>query len=817
MRVLLRIVLALAFGLAALPAAAADAKFPKAVEAEFANAKAAMMQDPATVLRHVAAAEALAVKIPDVRQRAFALATARWLAGEAHLRNDQPDAAAPLLAEGLRLIAPFKEALKLRGDLVMSQGELYVQRDQAALALVSYQQAFQIFVAARQPRSQAIAYQNIALLYSSANDNENAEKYFRQAAEQFDGDPMLSLSLHNNRGNVLLTLERYPEAEAEYLKALATARDEQNALLEARILINVARTRLEARKYNSAEQALTQGFALTRGPEAQGVRQQLQATAARAAMERGDLKRAHVLITRAFAGVDLTKTSSSQRYAHTVAYMIFSRAGDPALALRHLEAVRRLTDEAAKVATTTGAALAAAQFDFAGQQTRIANLRAEQIRKSAEFQRNLFLSIGGATLVIIVLLIVALFLIRRSRNQVRDANVVLGETNTALEKALKAKTEFLATTSHEIRTPLNGILGMTQVMLSNPSLSSDVRDRIGIVQGAGLTMRALVDDILDVAKMETGNLTVDAAPMDLCAVLREVTRMWEEQARAKGLAFGLELSHAPHWIVSDAGRLRQIVFNLLSNAIKFTEAGAVTVRAIDEGEDGARRLKLVISDTGIGIPADKREEIFESFKQVDAGTTRKFGGTGLGLTICRNLAQALGGDISVEGAEGQGSRFTVDLPLVPAEAPADAVAKVSGQGTMLVLDRNPIARSMLKTLLEPRVGTLRFLATPDEALAALGEGEVTHLVMDEGTIKAAGDDPFATLGRLAAAAREAGAVGAVLWARPDAETIARFAELNLDQVIEKPISASALIAALVSDAKENSDKPGPGPLVSRAA
>jgi signal transduction histidine kinase len=817
-RGLVRLALALLFGLAALPAAAADAPFPKAVEAAFADAKAAMMKDPDEVLRHVAAAEQQARAIKEPRQRALALATGRWLAGEAHLRANRSDAAAPLLAEGLRLIEPFKEALKLRGDLTMSQGQLYVQRDQAALALVSYQNAIRIFRAAKEPRSVAIAWQNMALLYSSANDTDNAAKYFAEAANAFDRDPMLSLSLHNNRGNVLLTAERYDEAEAEYLKALPIARDKANPFLEALVLGNVARARVEARKYDLAAQAASQGLALTRSPEARGARPQLLATAARIAMERNDLKNARKLILQAFKGIDLARTTSSFRYAHTVAYMIFERTGDAAMALEHLEAVRRLTDEAAKVATTTGAALAAANFDFATQETKIANLRAEQIRKSAEFQRTLFLGIGGATLVIILLLSVALFLIRRSRNQVRAANVVLGETNVALEKALKAKTEFLATTSHEIRTPLNGILGMTQVMLSDPRLAADMRDRIGIVHGAGVTMRALVDDILDVAKMETGNLTVDAAPMDLCALLRDVTRMWEEQARAKGLAFGLELSHAPHWIVSDAGRLRQIVFNLLSNAIKFTERGGVTVRALGEGEDDARRLRLVISDTGIGIPPDKRDEIFESFKQVDAGTTRKFGGTGLGLTICRNLAQALGGDIAVDSVEGEGSRFIVDLPLVPAEVPADAADKVTGTGTMLVLDRNPIARSMLRTLLEPRVGTLRFLATPDEALAALGEGaDVTHLLVDEATLKAAGDDPFGVLAGLAAAANAAGAASAILWMKPDDETRAGILTLGISQVIEKPISGAALIEALVSDAKENSGKPGPGPLVSRAA
>jgi signal transduction histidine kinase len=817
MRVLARLSLLLFFACVALPAWAAGAPhFPKPIETAFADAKSAMMEDPAMVLQHVAVAERLANRLEDPSQKALALATARWLASEAHLRSNQPDAAAPLLTEGLRLIAPIKQNIKLRGDLLMSQGELYMQRDMAAGALSNYLEAADVFKSVGEPRSRAIALQNIAMLYSLANDNDNADQYFAMADEAFAGDPMLSLSLYNNRGNVLLNVERYGEAEIEYRKALKIARTRDNKALEARILGNIARSQVEARKLDEAERTLAEGFALAKGADAQGFRQQLLATAARVAMERGDWNHARTLITQAFQGVDLQQTSSSFREAHLFAYMIFSHTGDPKLALEHLEAVRRLKDEATKVATETSNALMAARFKSADKDANISRLKAEQIRKAAEFQQTIFIGVGGATMVIITLLSVALFVIRRSRNQVRDANIVLGETNVALEKALKAKTEFLATTSHEIRTPLNGILGMTQVMLSDPRTDAQMRDRIGIVHGAGETMKALVDDILDVAKIETGNLTVEAVPMDLCAVLKDVTRMWEEQARAKGLAFNLELSHAPHWIVSDAGRLRQIVFNLLSNAIKFTEKGGVSVRAAAEGDGEGRRLKLIFSDTGIGIPADKREEIFESFKQVDAGTTRKFGGTGLGLTICRNLAVALGGDVTVDSTEGEGSRFTLDLPLIPAEAPADAVKVSSGTGTMLVLDRNPIARSMLKTLLEPRVGTLKFLATAEDTLAALADG-ATQLVIDEMTLKAGGDDPFGLLATLVSAAADAGAASAILWAKPDDATRNIIMTSNVGQLIEKPLNAATLIAALIPEAEENSAAGGTGPLVSRAA
>lgn len=800
----------------ARPALAGETAFPKPLAAQIELAKDSVVADPGQALRHVALIDALARRVPDRHQRIVALATARWLGGEAFLRNNAADRAAPLLADGLRLIASIPGPIKLRGDLLMSQGALHMQRNDPVKALENYHEAFRVFAAVKEPRRQAVALQNIGALYSVANDDGRAEQYYRQAAELYDGDPALSLSLRNRRGNILATLGRHAEAEKEYEAALAIARQLDMPLLEARVLVNLARNQVDLRQLDAADRTLARGFKLVRGADADLLRRHLLATAARLAASRGDKARAVRLIGACFAGVDLATTTGEFRISHGFAHEILRDAGATRLALAHLEAMKRLDDETTKVATSTGAALMAARFNFAEQQTRIQTLKADEARRTAAFQRTLFLSIGGATLIIIALLSFGLITIRRSRNQVRATNVVLGETNVALEKALKAKTEFLATTSHEIRTPLNGILGMTQVMLADPKLDPGTRDRIGIVHGAGVTMRSLVDDILDVAKMETGNLTVDAAPMDLPATLREVTRLWDEQARGKGLGFRLELSHAPGWIVSDAGRLRQIVFNLLSNAIKFTERGSVTLRAVAEGEGEARRLRLAVTDSGIGIPAEKFEEIFESFRQVDAGTTRQFGGTGLGLTICRNLARALGGDIAVESVEGQGATFTVDLPLVAAEAPAAA----SGDGVragaeMLILDRNPIARSMLRTLLEPKVASLRFAATAAEALATMDEEAVTHLLVDEATLKAGEGEPLETLGELAAAA--APGACSVLWMKPDTETRAQLLAKGAGQVIEKPVSGAALIAAVIPDAEENLKPAGGDPLVSQAA
>jgi len=817
MRAGLRHFLACVAMLAAAPALADPGKdLTPAITAEIQAAKESMMGDQAEALRHAATIDTLSRKLADGRQQRMGLATARWLAGEAHLRMDQPDQAAPLLADGLSLIESIPEPIKLRGDLLMSQGALFMARDQAVRALSNYQAAVEIFQQVGEPRSKAIAYQNIGQLYKTANDFDSAEQNFQKAVETFDGDPILSLSMHNNRGNVLTAAGRNAEAIKEYQLAVGIARQIAKPMLEAAMLSNLARAQIALKQFDQAQHTIARGFELIRGGDADVLRRHLLSTAAELASQRGDLDRAVQLIRQAFAGIDLDHSRVEFRNDHYYAYEIFTRVGDTRSALKHLEALKRLEDEASKVAITTGAALMAAKFRYSQQQNDILQLKTREAEGRARYQLILFLLIGAATVIVMAALGWGLFTIRRSRDKVRAANIVLNETNAALEKALKAKTEFLATTSHEIRTPLNGILGMTQVMLSDPKLEPNTRERIGIVHGAGITMRTLVDDILDVAKMETGNLTVEAAPMDLTVMLREVTRLWEEQARAKGLSFRLELSHAPHWIVSDAARLRQVVFNLLSNAIKFTEKGGVTLRAVAEGEGDHRRLALAIEDTGIGIPPAKFEEIFESFRQVDTSTTRRFGGTGLGLAICRNLARALGGDIRVESEDGKGSRFILDLPLVVAEAPEAATASEAADGPdLVVFDKNPIARSMLRTLLEPRVARLRFAANVEEALPMLEAGGVTHLLADEVTLKADPEGPAAALRSLGAASEATARF--VLWLKPDAETMAELIAASGGRVIEKPVTGADLINAIIPPAEENSKAGRRDPLVSRAA
>ncbi|RDE05283.1 ATP-binding protein [Sphingomonas aracearum] len=799
-----RLALLLAGLLLASGAAQAQTDAPTAgtrFDAAVADARASMLPDPKRAARRAAEAQSLVDQLPANR-RADAITTAEWLGGEARVRFGDLAGATPLIADALRR-APAGS--KLRADVLLSRGRLALERSQVAEALASFQKAHDLFRTIGEKRSQATALLSVALLYQNARDYRRALPYYGQAMEAYRGDPSLLLAIYNNRGNALTELGRYPAAVAEFRRALALARSMKSDGTEARILRNIARVQLSAGRLDNAERTIADAMAVGRRSDAPGDGQD-EVLLARLALLRGQLERARMLIGKTFAGQDLATTPLTYREAHGTAFEIYRRLNEPSMALAHLEAMKRLDDNTGALAATANTALAAARFDFVNQEARIANLKATEAERSAEYerarattQRHVFVGSAAVALVVLTLLSFGLLTIRRSRNETRAANIDLEATNLALGKALAAKTEFLATTSHEIRTPLNGILGMTQVMLADARLPAAMRDRIGVVHGAGTTMKALVDDILDVAKMETGHLTVEEAVVDLPALMTEATRLWAEQARARGIGFAVDCEQAPRWITGDAARLRQIVFNLLANALKFTAEGSVTVRIYAEGD----RLRIAVADTGIGIPADKQALIFESFKQADGGTTRKFGGTGLGLAICRNLARAMGGDISVESSEGTGATFTVDLPLRLAaapEAPAPCAPDSDEPCGLLIVDRSPITRAMLKTVLEPHAGQVRFAGTVEEAVEQIGAGNLSHVLIDEATIRAAGDVP-AALARVAAAAGQIPV--AQLWTAPDPAQRQVLESAGATQVIAKPVSAATLRQLLFGSRNES--------------
>jgi two-component system sensor histidine kinase/response regulator len=262
----------------------------------------------------------------------------------------------------------------------------------------------------------------------------------------------------------------------------------------------------------------------------------------------------------------------------------------------------------------------------------------------------------------------------------------LQEANRLALAATQAKSAFLATMSHEIRTPLNGVIVST-TLLAGTNLSPEQQEHVDVIRTSGESLLAIIDDILDLSKIEAGKIELEAVAFDLTRPLDDVLDVLGERVRQKGLELICQIdADVPRHVVGDAARFRQIVLNLVANAVKFTQQGEIVVTVRCRHRDGASMLaEVAVRDTGIGIPADRIGQLFQPFAQADSSMTRRFGGTGLGLAICKRLAGLMGGEIGAESVEGQGSRFAFTARFALGNGPAPSrYPALAGKRCLLV-------------------------------------------------------------------------------------------------------------------------------------
>ena len=378
------------------------------------------------------------------------------------------------------------------------------------------------------------------------------------------------------------------------------------------------------------------------------------------------------------------------------------------------------------------------------------------------------------------------------------------------EAANMAKSTFLATMSHEIRTPLNGVLGMAQIM-DAAELSDAQRERLQVIRKSGEALLAILNDVLDLSTIEAARLELQEAPFDIADLARGAHAAFSGAAAQKGLAFDLTIEDAARGTyLGDSARVRQILYNLVSNGLKFTQAGEVKV-SIGATHAG---LALKVTDTGVGIASERLGQLFQKFEQADASLTRKFGGAGLGLAICRELAQLMGGSVTLESRQGEGSTFIATLPLKHIADPAASGVSAGGGAQahdaealpplrVLAAEDNSINQLVLRTMLQQAGLDPTIVADGREALEAWRQADWDLILMDIQMPEMDGITATRAIRRGETETGRRRTPIVALTANAMAHHVAEYAASGMDGFVAKPIEVGRLFAAMEAAMSED--------------
>jgi len=368
------------------------------------------------------------------------------------------------------------------------------------------------------------------------------------------------------------------------------------------------------------------------------------------------------------------------------------------------------------------------------------------------------------------------------------------------EQATLAKSQFLATMSHEIRTPLNGVLGFTD-LLQRTELTPAQRQYVDLQGEAGTALLTIINDILDFSRLDAGKVTIAPAPIELRGLIESCVEWFRPAAEKKGLKLAWNLAgDLPIWVKADGPRLQQVLCNLLSNAIKFTRVGGVSVD-VRRRDHQPERLVVAVHDSGIGIPADKLDLLFQRFSQIDGSISREFGGTGLGLAITQRLVELMGGEISVSSVLDRGSSFLIALPLEIAAAPSRPAQAADGDSVtahrgirILVAEDNPVNQKLITAILAEERYQVDLVANGEEAIRAVTGERYDLVLMDVQMPVMDGWQATREIRALAGPAREVPILALTAHVLPD--DVARCSAAGMQGHVAKPILREDLLAAI---------------------
>lgn len=655
------------------------------------QSKSSMMASPADALEHARRAEVIALSLATSTKSPEAVATSLWLQSEAMIRLNQTGDVLSLLNRALETIDRKTAKSKLGGDLLLARGRVSRLNGHVETALKSFHKAHEIFADLGNTRSQSIALQSVGSIYNDARSFERALEYYERADEVYSDDPSLDISSANNRANTLKELGRFDEALEQFYRALTISSKINSSLLEARILTNLASLQIVMGNLEAAETSADEALELLQGSDDNNWSRFVWGIKAQVAYQRGNVLEAEDYLSTVFSDMDLTQTSVPFRDMHEIAYKIYSTAGENGVALQHFEAFKRLDDQGRDISASTNMALMGAQFDFANQNLEIQQLKTGQLERDIDLaeararqQRLALYAILLLSLVVTTSITIGYVLLTRRRNEVRATNInlqeMIGLLNIEIERrheteanmrkakeqaeaANHAKSQFLANMSHELRTPLNAIIGFAEIIAKEILGSNgkpEYQDYANDIHISGKHLLSMLNDVLDMSRIDAGNLDIDECDLDLHSLITESLRGFEGETQLSGKTLSLCQNDPDLIVKADERMMRQVFNNLLSNAMKFTDPNGTIGVHVGVNHDGG--VAIVIQDDGVGIPADKLNTIMEPFSQAEDSYSRSQGGIGLGLPIARSLVEIHDGRLTVESISGEGTKVCILLP-----------------------------------------------------------------------------------------------------------------------------------------------------------